>query len=116
MKIGTTSIEIDDRADALGDRVLAEGRPDVLLLERLGVQARGQAARLEDRDQVVDLLGREPLAATSMIPWSRISRVDRRGRLHHAVEEDRQLILEGAVLLGQVLAGRAGRTCAPPCG
>ena len=62
-----------DGPHALGDRVLAQGRADLLLLERRRVQAGRQAARLEDVDQVLDLLGLEPLAAPLDDPRSRIS-------------------------------------------
>ena len=57
MKIGHDEHRDPDGPDPLGDRVLAQGRADLLLLERVGVQARRQAACLEDLDQVVDLLG-----------------------------------------------------------
>ena len=104
-----------DREDALGDRVLAQGRADLLLLERGRVDARRQAPPLEDRDQVVDLLGLEPLPAPFDDPLVADLRVDRRGRHHDVVEQDRELVLE-VVGLGQVLAGQRRRTAAPPGG
>ena len=61
MKIGTTSIETQMAQHALGDRVLAQRRADLLFLERGRVQARRQAAGPEDVDQVLDFLGLEPL-------------------------------------------------------
>ena len=47
-----------------------------------------------------------PAPPISMIPWSRISELIDRGRHDDAVEEDRQLVLEAPLLLGQVLAGQ----------
>ena len=49
MKIGTTSIETQIAQHALGDRVFTQRGADLLFLERRRVQARRQAARLEDR-------------------------------------------------------------------
>ena len=46
----------DDGVDPLADRVLAEGRADLLLLERRRVDRHRQAAGLEDVDQEVHLL------------------------------------------------------------
>ena len=76
MKTGTTISEMTIARIALGDGVLAEGRPDVLFLERLGVEARRQAP-LDRRTviRIVEFLGREslPCEPPSMIPESRIS-------------------------------------------
>ena len=80
--------------------------PDGLLLERLRVQARRQAPLAEDLDQVVQVLRREPARAPFDDPRVSDLRVDRRGRLDHPVEEDRELVLEVPAVLGQVLAGQ----------
>ena len=96
-----------DGADALGDRVLAEGRPDLLLLQRGRVRAlAGRLPAWRMLDQVLDLLGLEALAAPSMIPWSRISELIDGADMTQVVEQDRELVLERAALLGQVLAGQ----------
>ena len=112
MKIGHDEHRDDDGPDALVDRVLAQGRADLLFLERLGLRLAG---RLPDRrigDQEVELLGREPLRAALDDPRVADLRVDRRGRLDHAVEQDGELVLELAALLGQVLAGQVAELAA----
>ena len=89
----------------LGDRVFAQRWADLFLLGRRRVQACRQAARLENVDQVLDFLGLEPLAAS--LDDARIADlgIDRRGRHHQVIQQDRQLILERVSFLGKVLAG-----------
>ena len=72
--------------DARADRVGAQGRADRLLLEV--VQLRRQRARAQLQRQVRDFFGRE---AAGDAPFRVDLALERRRRLHAAVEDDRQL-------------------------
>ena len=66
------------------------------------------AGRLPERSTLIRCstsFGLKPCGPPSMMPDSRISELIDRRRHDQVVEQDRQLILEGVPLLGQVLAG-----------